>query len=123
MEPRMISFTLGYVSRLYFSASSLVFQKLIASTRSGCWSETKITSSTKPVWLLRRARTLSLIVRESSLAFPAFAVISTTRVNIEVLLSFGGGERRTVTTGGRKDLQVTLKFTPAEAACAIGSRR
>src|SRR5262249_25739110 len=102
MEARMISLTLGNVSRLYFSASSLLFQKLIASTRSGFWSEIKTISSTKPGWVFRSGRTLSPTVRLSSLAFPALVGISTTRVNIEVLLALGV-EGRTVTTGGRKD--------------------
>src|SRR5262249_44237016 len=89
MEGRMSSLTLGNVSRLYFSAHSLGFRKLIASTRSGVWAEIKTISSTKPGWVLRRARTFSPMVRLSSLAFPALVVTATTRVNIKVLLSLG----------------------------------
>src|SRR5712691_6032189 len=86
----------GYCSRWYRSASSLVFQKLIARTRFGSVSDTKRVSSTNPVCFFRIGSTLSLIMVESSRAFPDLVATSTMRVNMETLLVrlFGTGDAR-----------------------------
>src|SRR5215475_14004007 len=81
--------------------------------RSGLSSETKVSSSTKPVWLLSTAITLSLTVWASSLPLPFFALISTTRTNIVVLLSLEV-ESGTVTTGGNENFAGQTPYTPRE---------
>src|SRR5713226_8668445 len=76
----------GYCSRWYRSASSLVFQKLIARTRFGSVSDTKRVSSANPVCFFRIGSTLSLMRVERSFAFPGLVVTSTVRVNMGTLL-------------------------------------
>src|SRR5258706_6156953 len=83
---RIICWTTGYCSRWYRSASSLVFQKLIARTRFGSVSDTKRVSSANPVCLFRIGSTLSLMRVVRSLAFPGLVVTSTVRVNMGRLL-------------------------------------
>src|SRR3989442_4325891 len=70
----------GYCSCWYRSASSLVFQKLIARTRFGSVSDTKRVSSANPVCLFRIGSTLSLMRVVSSRAVPDLVVSSTTLV-------------------------------------------
>src|SRR5258706_2729264 len=83
---RIICWTTGYCSRWYRSASSFVFQKLIARTRFGSVSDTKRVSSANPVCFFRIGSTLSLMREVRSLAFPGLVVISTVRVNMGTLL-------------------------------------
>src|SRR5260370_16125795 len=59
-------------------------------------SDVKTVSSTKPFCLFRIGRTFSWIVFASSCDFPVLVVISTTRVNIHVLLSLTRSERNPV---------------------------
>src|SRR6266581_109578 len=59
-------------------------------------SEVKTVSSTKPLCFLRIGRTFSWIVFARSCDFPVLVVISTTRVNIHVLLSLTRSERNPV---------------------------
>src|SRR6266851_1881178 len=57
-------------------------------------SETKTVSSTNPVCFFRMGRTLSLMVSQSSLAFPGLVVNSTIRVYMGTLLSVGKQSER-----------------------------
>src|SRR6266852_7955214 len=62
-------------------------------TRLDSVSETKTVSSTNPACFFRIGRTLSLMVSQSSLAFPALVLNSTIRVYMGTLLSVGNSER------------------------------
>src|SRR5258708_21663374 len=106
---RIICWTTGYCSRWYRSASSLVFQKLIATTRFGSVSDIKRVSSANPVCLFRIGSTLSLMRVARSLAFPGLVVTSTVRVNMEdsfcaVLTDNARGYRSKLTGCGGESL-------------------
>src|SRR5439155_26502429 len=74
--------TVLYCSRGHRSASSRVFQKLRASTRSRSASETSTISSTKPACFFSMGTTCSLMALDRSLDFPDLLVSSTALVNM-----------------------------------------
>src|SRR5579859_1431967 len=80
----------------------------MARMRLGSSSETRVISSRNPGWFFRIGRTFSFTVRVRSLAFPVLLVTSTTRVNIQVLLSLRVESCTVSTAVGYRELPTTI---------------
>src|ERR1051326_6720541 len=93
----------------------------MARTLFGSSSETSVISSRNPCCFLRIGITLSLTVRATSLAFPVLLVISTTRVNISVVLLSLRVESCTVTAA--VGVQTAHHHTPPPVHIQCGKRR
>src|SRR5260370_41804917 len=89
--------------------------------RCGSVSEVRTVSSTNPVCFFKMGRTFSLMVFASSLAFPDLALISTTRVNIGLLLSSVKVLKGTFAAGRGDGLVfIGLKYvTPFRRMCQL----
>jgi hypothetical protein len=105
----------GYCSRWYRSASSLVFQKLIARTQFGSVSDTKRVSSANPVCFFRIGSTLSLMRVARSLAFPNLVVTSTRKPRMASRRDSPLFLRQKISTGPR--VPNTFAFFANVCAC------